>query len=111
MDGINIKKSEALKALIMKIQCDVCWNFSVSYLLKTGQNLLIFLLFTPLTYEREWYTTLCSAGASTSILTLMTVGYPIILIHWNIVVIWLVFHCSISITKSRRGLVGSASAY
>ena len=26
MDGINIKKSKALEVLIMKIQCDVCWN-------------------------------------------------------------------------------------
>ena len=42
MDGINIKKSEALEVLIMKIQCDVCWNrhiFQCLIFLRWGKTL------------------------------------------------------------------------
>ena len=43
MDGINTKKSEVLKVLIMKIQCDVCWNqhiFQCLIFLKRGKIFL-----------------------------------------------------------------------
>ena len=55
-------------------------HFSVPELHKTGRDLLIYFL-TPLTFEREWYTTLRWDGGSTYILKLMTVGLDI---YWFI---------------------------
>ena len=94
------------------MQCSLeSQHLSVTEFLKTRQYILIFLLFTPLTSGREWYTTLMvrlvpqrlfwdfsteyRRGQSCS---LMRVGSPTLLFHWNIVAMWFVFYYYIAIT-------------
>ena len=59
---VNIKKSEALEVLIIKIQCDIRWNQHIFQCLSFLRRSKIFLLFKQLISKREQNTTLvCGA--------------------------------------------------
>ena len=95
MDGTNIKKSEALGVLSMKIQCEVCWNRHIFSALSSynGTSSSDLLLYTTYTRKRMVHNSHVEDDASMSMLTLMTVGYPTLLIYCNIVAIWIVSLC------------------
>ena len=94
MDGINNKKSDALEVLSMKIQCNVCCIF---WYLSFWIQCTIFCS-TYLDPKENGIQLSCIARATTSMFLLMTVRYPTLLIHWNIVALLLVFYCTIAIT-------------
>ena len=96
MDGINIKKSEALEVLTMKIQCDVCWNRYIFQCLIFLRRDTIFWS-TSLHSKENGIQLLCVGRCFNVYFDVNGGRVSNLLIHWNSVAIWLVFHCSIAI--------------
>ena len=88
----NVKKPKVLEVLSIKIQCDVRWYSRIFRCLSFLRQGKIFWSSKECLICLFWdFSTAYWRGQSSS---LMTIVYSTLLIHWIIVAMWVVFHCT-----------------